>query len=51
MVGLWDSLLYGNIFSRLSGGGTVLYGSEVAAPTVFYKKNDPTPYKYPDDFK
>lgn len=43
--------LYGDIFSRLSGGGTVLYGSEVAAPTVFYKKNDPTPYKYPDDFK
>ena len=40
---------YGSVFSRLQGGGEVLYGSNVAAPTIFYKKNDPTPYKYPDD--
>ena len=40
---------YSSVFSRLQGGGEVLYGSNVAAPSVFYKKNDPTPYKYPDD--
>lgn len=40
---------YRSIFSRLAGGGEVLYGSNVAAPTIFYKKNDPTPYNYPDD--
>lgn len=40
---------YGSVFSRLQGGGAVLYGSNVVAPTVFYKKNDPTPYNYPDD--
>ena len=40
---------YGSVFNRLQGGGEVLYGSNVAAPTIFYKKNDPTPYKYPDE--
>ena len=40
---------YGSVFSRLQGGGAVLYGSNVASPTVFYKKNDPTPYRYPAD--
>ena len=29
---------YGSVFSRLQGGGEVLYGSNVAAPTIFYKK-------------
>lgn len=42
---------YSSIFSRLRGGGQVLFGSEVAAPTIFYKKNDPTPYNYPGDLK
>lgn len=42
---------YSSIFDCLRGGGNILYGSEVAAPSVFYKKNDPTPYKYPDDYK
>lgn len=39
---------YSSVFKRLQGG-KVLYGSDVAPPTVFYKKNDPTPYNYPDD--
>ena len=53
MDGLWIwlqvRLIYGSVFSRLQGGGETLYGSNVEAPTIFYKKNDPTPYKYPDD--
>lgn len=40
---------YRSIFNRLQGGGEVLFGSNVAAPTIFYKKNDTTPYNYPDD--
>lgn len=40
---------YKSIFNRLAGGGEILYRSNVAPPTVFYKKNDPTPYNYPDD--
>lgn len=41
---------YPDILKRLTGT-EVLYGVSVENPTVFYKKNDPTPYKYPDDFK
>ena len=33
---------------RLTGAET-LYGSQIKQPTIFYKKDDPTPYKYPDD--
>lgn len=39
-------------FSRsysLMSGVETLYGSPLAYPTTFYKKNDPTPYVYPDD--
>ena len=39
---------YSSIFNRLSGCET-LYGSPLKQPTVFYKKNDPKPYKYPAD--
>lgn len=39
---------YSSIFRRLEGAGT-LYGSPLKQPTLFYKKNDPTPYKFPDD--
>ena len=39
---------YYSIFRRLDGAET-LYGSPLKDPTVFYKKNDPTPYQYPDD--
>lgn len=35
-------------FSRFSGAET-LYGSRLKDPSIFYKKNDPTPYNYPDD--
>lgn len=35
-------------YSRLSGCET-LYGSPVAYPTTFYKKNDPKPYVFPDE--
>lgn len=41
---------YPDILKRLTGT-EVLYGSSVKNPIVFYKKNDPNPYKYPDDFK
>lgn len=41
---------YPDILKRLTGT-ELLYGVSVEDPTVFYKKNDPTPYKYPDDFK
>lgn len=39
---------YSSIFSRLSGAYT-LYGSSLKEPTIFYKKDDPTPYSWPDD--
>lgn len=39
---------YNSIFRRLSGAEE-LYGSRLKEPTVFYKKNDPTPYSYPSD--
>jgi len=39
---------YESVFSKLSGVKT-LYGSPLKAPSVFYKKNDPTPYRYPED--
>ncbi len=39
---------YGMIFSRLSGAST-LYGSSLKDPTIFYKKDDPTPYSWPTD--
>ena len=29
---------YASIFSRLDGGGEVLYGSQIKQPTIFYKK-------------
>lgn len=35
-------------YSRLSGCET-LYGSPLVYPTTFYKKDDPTPYVFPDD--
>lgn len=35
-------------YSMLSGVET-LYGSPLAYPTTFYKKNDPKPYVFPDD--
>lgn len=39
---------YGSIFNRYSGAST-LYGSDLKDPTIFYKHQDPKPYKYPDD--
>lgn len=36
------------IFNRLKGAET-LYGSQLKDPTVFYKKNDLTLYRYPED--
>lgn len=39
---------YESVFSKLSGVKT-LYGSPLKAPSIFYKKNDPTPYRYPED--
>lgn len=39
---------YSTIFNRLTGAKT-LYGSPIKKPTLFYKKNDPTPYKFPND--
>ncbi len=41
---------YSSIFNRLTGVET-LYGSQIKQPTIFYKKDDPTPYKYPDDLR
>lgn len=40
---------YASVFSRLKGGPEAMFGSAVKSPTVFYKKDDPTPYVYPDD--
>lgn len=37
-----------NIFNRLRGTDA-LYGSPLKAPTIFYKKDDPKPYVYPDE--
>lgn len=39
---------YGSIFNRYSGAST-LYGSALKNPTIFYKHQDPKPYKYPED--
>lgn len=39
---------YTSIFSRYTGT-TVLYGSALKEPTVFYKHQDPKPYNYPAD--
>lgn len=39
---------YGSIFSRYSGT-TVLYGSALKQPTIFYKHQDPKVYNYPED--
>lgn len=37
-----------NIFNRLPGAET-LYGSKLKAPKYFYKKDDTTRYRYPED--
>lgn len=39
---------YNSIFNRL-GGTNTLYGSALKEPTIFYKKDDPTPYSWPAD--
>ena len=39
---------YTTIFQRLSGAYE-LYGSKLKDPTIFYKKNETTPSKYPED--
>ncbi len=36
------------IFGRLSGA-ELFYGCKLKDPTIFYKKNDPKPYVYPDE--
>ena len=36
------------IFGRLSGA-ELFYGSKLKNPTIFYKKNDPKAYVYPDE--
>ncbi len=36
-------------YNRLKDGTVTLYGSLLKEPTVFYKVNDPTPYRYPED--
>ncbi len=41
--------VYSSVYSQMMGGCGTLWGSELKYPTVFYKKNDPTPYVYPDD--
>lgn len=38
---------FGTIYSRLFRGANVLYPSPLVMPTVFYKKDDTTPYNYP----
>lgn len=43
-----DPSNFANSYSMMSGMET-LYGSPLAYPTVFYKKDDPTPYVFPDD--
>ncbi|MCC8034907.1 MAG: DUF1735 domain-containing protein [Rikenellaceae bacterium] len=43
-----DPSRYSTEFGRMSGAYT-LYGSPLKTPTVFYKKDDPTPYVWPDD--
>lgn len=35
-------------FNRISGI-SVIYGSRAVSPTIFYKHQDPTPYRYPQD--
>lgn len=44
-----DPSRYVSNFSRLKGGPEFVFGQSVKSPTIFYKKNDPTPYVYPDD--
>lgn len=43
-----DPKNFSSSYSRMAGCKT-LYGSPLAYPTIFYKKDDPTPYVYPDD--
>ncbi|MCD8072087.1 MAG: DUF1735 domain-containing protein [Alistipes sp.] len=43
-----DPSRYSTEFSRMAGAYT-LYGSALKSPTVFYKKDDPTPCVWPDD--
>ena len=45
----YDGMWGRGTFDRLRGGCPVLYGSNLKNPTIFYKKNDPTPYRYPED--
>lgn len=42
---------FSGAYSSLSSGCSILYGSSLAYPTVYYKKNDPTPYKYPEELE
>lgn len=45
-----DPVRFPSVYSRLSQGIPVLYdGAQLVYPSVFYRKNDPTPYVYPDD--
>lgn len=45
----YSAIYNSGVFDRLYEGCPVLYDSKLKAPTVFYKKNDPTPYRYPED--
>lgn len=40
---------FNSSYKMMSGGMETLYGSPLVYPTTFYKKDDPTPYVYPDD--
>lgn len=44
-----DPSNFSNSYSMMSSGVAELYGSSLAYPTIFYKKDDPTPYVFPDD--
>lgn len=44
-----DPSHFTNDFGVLYKGCEQLYGVSLKAPTTFYKKDDPTPYVYPDD--
>ncbi|MCD7795692.1 MAG: DUF1735 domain-containing protein [Alistipes sp.] len=41
---------FSSAYSQMTGC-EVLYGSPLAYPTVYYKKNDPTSYKYPEELE
>ena len=41
----------GKFPDEVVAGVETLYGSQIKQPTIFYKKDDPTPYKYPDDLR